>query len=102
MGYFLSVLPSLAGKSWVWENYDQPTPPSDDDAVLMNQKTCLAMLGLGIAQCITCYTMGKLSSSLKKPTIVHISFVMSAVAIAAALLVTKYYEVRLHNRYTLE
>ncbi len=81
----MSVLPFLAGESWARE-----TGVRDEDVdVEENRKTCIVMLGLGIAQSIGSWIIGRVVTRLGQRTVVHLNFASCIVALGVAAYVTK-------------
>ena len=84
----MSVLPYLAGESWAREN----NMHNEEVSVEENQKTCTVMLGLGIAQCICSFIVGRLVAKVAKTTVIHFNFITAVVAILyTAFTSTVYY-----------
>jgi len=85
----MSVLPYLAGESFARENNTRDV----DSDVEENRKTCTIMLGLGIAQCLGSFVIGKIVTRFGNKTAVHFNFCACLAALIITALVTHFYYV---------
>ncbi|MDR3549337.1 MAG: hypothetical protein P4M11_13920 [Candidatus Pacebacteria bacterium] len=86
LAYYTSVLPDLAGES-VYREKNKPNW-TDEDELESDLKTCIAMLGLGVGQCMSAWASGKVGEKLGKRSTMHLNFVISMFALLFTFLVT--------------
>ena len=97
LGYYMAVLPDLAGESVFREKNKENW--TDEDELECNMKTCIAMLGVGFGQLVTAWASGWIGQHLGKRSTFHMNFVLSMLSLAVAFFVTIVYRVLLTMSY---